>query len=209
MLLARLQRLADASGVSVSRGQIDQFAVYLNLLTQWNKRINLTGLELECFPDSTLDKLIGEPLRAVRGVPPGIERWIDFGSGGGSPAVPLKIVFPDTGLWMVESRAKKAAFLREVSRFVGLTSTTVVCDRIEGIHARALAPHPHWYVDLITLRGIRITEGVAAVIEALLKPGGRLLLFGGSNLPSSLRAALTVGAVVDARAGLLAFNRCG
>ena len=90
---------------------------YLALLIRWNLRMNLTALPLaEPVPDSTIDKLIVEPLMAADLVPESFSTWIDLGSGGGSPAIPLRLAHRQGFLDVVESRERKCAFLREVVR---------------------------------------------------------------------------------------------
>jgi len=93
---------------------------YYRLLAQWNVKINLTALPLQPPTDSTFDRLFIEPLLAAELVPdlPGI--WFDLGSGGGSPALPLKLIRPSLSLTLVESKTRKAAFLREALRALKL-----------------------------------------------------------------------------------------
>ena len=96
--------------------------------------------------------------------------WVDLGSGGGSPAIPLAIVKPELRLTMTESREKKAAFLREAVRSLRLNAEVI--GRFEG-----LLSYPPGSVDLITARAVRIEDCVALAVH-LLSSSGRLLLFG-------------------------------
>jgi len=89
---------------------------YFELLSRWNRTINLTSLPLEPPTEQSIDRLLIEPLRAIPLLAPTIRVWFDLGSGGGSPAIPLQIAHPAPQLFMVESRERKAAFLREVVR---------------------------------------------------------------------------------------------
>ena len=66
--------------------------------------------------DETFDRLLIEPLIASRYLPSTDCSVIDVGSGGGSPAIPLKLAMPGISLRMVESKTRKAAFLREAVR---------------------------------------------------------------------------------------------
>ena len=74
--------------------------------------MNLTALDDR---ESGLDRLIVEPLMAVERLPTNRGRVVDIGSGGGSPAIPMKLAAPGVDLLMVESKVRKAAFLREAA----------------------------------------------------------------------------------------------
>jgi len=98
---------------------------YCTLMLQWNKAINVTGadstkaLVLEHLPDSL----------ALAEVIPSNARVIDVGSGGGLPAIALKILRPDLVLTMVEPRAKRVSFLRTALRDAGIAAT-IIPDRL-------------------------------------------------------------------------------
>jgi 16S rRNA (guanine527-N7)-methyltransferase len=184
-LSSRLRALARGARVELSDGQIGQLESYLAILARWNSRVNLTGFDLGQFSDAALDRLVGEPLRAVPLVPEGVKTWFDLGSGGGSPAIPLKIARPGIDLHLVESRSRKAAFLREAVWVIGARRIEVLCDRVESMGTRQGDG-----VDLITIRAVRISAKVASAIDSLLRDGGRLLVFGAPDVAvvSRLRA---------------------
>ena len=90
---------------------LEPLEAYFQLLTQWNAKINLTALPLDPPTDETFDRLLVEPLAASKQIPthtPSV--WFDLGSGGGSPAIPLKIARPALRLTMIESKERKSAF---------------------------------------------------------------------------------------------------
>ena len=94
---ARLLERAKAAGVSEepSKEQIGQMARYYTLLRRWNAKVNLTALRLDELPlEPTVDRLFTESMVAARFVATAPAAWADFGSGGGSPAIPLKILRP-------------------------------------------------------------------------------------------------------------------
>ena len=182
-LSRRLADRARAAGVELEDVQLSALERYLELLARWNATINLTALPLDGFPDTTLDRLIGEPLMASRFLPAarsvdadaGQERLslFDLGTGGGSPALPLKIIRPDLQLTMVESRDRKSAFLREAIRVLELRDATAMTGRLEAINSVN--------VDTITVRAIVWNAVLAAAIRRMLAADGRLLLFGSSR----------------------------
>lgn len=101
---------------------------------------------------------------------------VDIGSGGGSPAIPVKLALPELGLRMVEARARKAAFLREAVRHLGLDRTEVHAERYEALLARKELQKAH---DALTVRGVRLSIDVLRRLQTFVAPGGTLLLFRG------------------------------
>ena len=186
-LKRRLERRAARAGVEVSDRLIERLCVYVELLLRWNARMNLTALDDR---DTGLDRLIVEPLVAVRHLPTRTATVVDIGSGGGSPAIPLKLAAPDVSLLMVEAKTRKAAFLREVVRRLQLDRTSVETGRYEALLTR---PELHEAHDVLTLRAVRVEARVLRGLQAFIKPGGELLLFrggGGADVPAELQPPL-------------------
>jgi 16S rRNA (guanine527-N7)-methyltransferase len=144
---------------------------YFRLLALWNEKINLTALPLQTPSDETFDRLFIEPLAAASHLGTGVQMWLDLGSGGGSPAIPLKIARPAFHLTMIESKSRKAAFLRDVIRVLGLADAIVVNQRFEDL------PTTSPLADLVTVRAIRADAELFRVAGRLLRHRGRLVLF--------------------------------
>jgi 16S rRNA (guanine527-N7)-methyltransferase len=174
----RIQGLVDRVGVSLSSHAVSQLATYYQLLERWNRRINLTALPLDDFPRRTFERLLLEPIAATCFLP-APHNWLDLGTGGGSPAVPMKVIFRDAHLTMVESRSRKRAFLRQVVRELGLADTTVYEGRIEDLGASLGS------ADLITARALRLTNALWKSVERLLSEGGQFAFFGGVSAPAA------------------------
>ena len=174
----RLTRRAARAGLSISDDLAEKLAAFHALLSRWNQKINLTSL---ADPDESIDRLILEPLLAARHVPAAASRFMDVGSGGGSPAIPLKLALPHLKLTMVEAKVRKSAFLREASRQLDLVSTDVETTRVEELLAQ---PRLHESFDLITMRAVRIEARMLNTIQAFLKPGAHVLLFRGPHGPA-------------------------
>jgi 16S rRNA (guanine527-N7)-methyltransferase len=169
----RLSVRAKAAGVSIPGESGEQLAAYFRLLAQWNAKINLTALPLRDPTDETFDRLLIEPFVAAEFVADSAISWVDIGSGGGSPAIPLKIARPHACLTMVESKGRKAAFLREAVRALALRDVTVKDERFEA----AALDIPRQTVDLVTIRGVRSDRALFAAAWSLLAPDGHVLLF--------------------------------
>lgn len=169
----RLVRRAAAAGVLLSPELADRLLVYLRLLWQWNRRVNLTGFDLSEPRDEALDRLVIEPVAAATLMRAGDRRVVDIGSGGGSPAVPLALAVPSIEMTLVEVRAKKAAFLREVIRTLGLPASVEVTRAEEFAAATAVGRF-----DVVTFRAVRADQELWRAVDRLLVPEGRVLWFG-------------------------------
>jgi 16S rRNA (guanine527-N7)-methyltransferase len=162
--------------VSLANGLGQQLETYFQLLATWNRKINLTGLNLDDPSPEAFDRLLIEPLVAAKHIPQAARQVMDVGSGGGSPAIPLALAVPAIQLLMVESKTRKAVFLREVIRALALTRADVATSRFEELLAHPALHEAH---DLITVRAIRIEARLLMGLQAFLRPGGWLLLFRG------------------------------
>lgn len=161
----------------MSDEQAQQLGRFVGLLTKWNNTVNLTALKLEPLSDDAIDRLILEPLIAaelVQKLTDGAGHLIDLGSGGGSPAIPLKIVLSGMRLSMVESKVRKSAFLREVIRQLALTDATVLTARIEELLA---LPELHESAELLSIRAVRADRGLWQTMSAFVRQGGLVLWF--------------------------------
>lgn len=181
----RLARRARRAGVALPGDLGTKLEIYYRLLTSWNQKINLTGLDLsEPTPDA-LDRLLVEPLVAARHAKPGTARMIDIGSGGGSPAIPFALAIPGVRLQMVESKTRKSVFLKEAVRALEMPHGEVATARFEELLAR---PDLHEAHDLLTIRAVRVEARVLMTLQAFVRPGGELFLFRGTASTGSTEA---------------------
>jgi 16S rRNA (guanine527-N7)-methyltransferase len=168
----RLSRRARKARVVVPEQALAPLEAYYRLLAKWNVKINLTALPLQVPTDATFDRLFIEPLLAAELTPDAPGTWFDLGSGGGSPALPLKMVRPSLSLTLVESKTRKAAFLREVVRELKLPGTVVANLRFQEL------PTPTPAADLVTVRAVRLDRTLLDESARLLRVGGHMLFFG-------------------------------
>jgi 16S rRNA (guanine527-N7)-methyltransferase len=178
-------RRAKQAGLDLAPAVLDGVDAYLAELSHWNARINLTAFRLGDDPtDEAVDRLVVEPLVAARFIPPSVREVIDVGSGGGSPAVPIKIARADLRLTMVEVKVRKSAFLRQVSRRLELKDTVVENVRVEELLTR---PEMHGRFHAATARAVRLAPSLWQVLQSLLMPGGLVLHFtGAGRAPASM-----------------------
>lgn len=180
-------------GISASASQIQQLCAYFGLLAKWNTTVNLTSLELEPASDKTIDRLFVEPFLAARvaataaasKTPRAVSSrsqpvhahaptLLDIGSGGGSPAIPLKVALPEVRLRMVEAKARKSAFLREAVRRIPLANVEVLNARLEELLAE---PDLHESADLVSIRAVRADQRLWNTVSAFSRPGAVVLWF--------------------------------
>ncbi len=175
---------AAALGVPLSPAQIAQFAAYEALLLAWNERIALTAIRepRQIRIRHFLDAL---SCAAVTGSLDG-RSLIDIGSGAGFPGLPLKILYPDLRLTLVDSVAKKARFLETVAVELGLSDVIIIADRAEALGQAA--GHRESY-DWAAARAVAELRVLAELLLPLCRVGGRMLAQKGDSAAAELAAA--------------------
>lgn len=170
----RLTRRTRRAGLTLTPALAAKLETYYQLLATWNKKINLSGMDLTDPTPEALDRLLVEPVVAARHAPEGAIRLIDIGSGGGSPAIPFTAALPGAQVLMVESKTRKSVFLREVIRALEMSGSDVATARFEELLSR---PDLHETHDLLTIRAVRVESRVLLGLQAFVRPGGQLFLF--------------------------------
>jgi 16S rRNA (guanine527-N7)-methyltransferase len=202
-----LAERAAAADVYLDPRLEEKLTEYFRLLSHWNNRINLTSVQLDPPTAQAVDRIFIEPLLAAPLIKMNVSLWFDLGSGGGSPAVPLQLAHPARRLIMVESRERKAAFLREVIREVPVPSSEVEVSRIEQLAAE---PRNAGAADLITVRAVRMDPSLIGWVQTLLRFGGQAVLFGADTSLSHLPRGLELmSAVASSSRGIVVLRRSG
>jgi 16S rRNA (guanine527-N7)-methyltransferase len=176
-LRERIRRRARYANLNIQGDLLEGLERYFLLLGRWNAKVNLTAFRLAPGgDDEAIDRLLLEPLVAAKHLPAHATSLLDAGSGGGSPAIPLKLAVPSMRLRMVEAKTRKAVFLREAVRELGLKEADVETARFEELLPR---PEMHESADVVSLRAVRVEPKVLITLQAFLKPAGLLFLFRG------------------------------
>jgi 16S rRNA (guanine527-N7)-methyltransferase len=158
---------------------------YLALLARWNRTYNLTAIR---DPHEMVSRHLLDSLALHAHVGEGT--LADLGTGPGLPGIPLAIAHPRLQVTLVESNGKKARFLREAVRTLGLGNAQVAESRAEALDRPAA-------FDALTARALDTLAGIIAVGGHLLRPGGRLLAMKGV-MPTAEIAALPAGWALQA-----------
>lgn len=149
----------------------ERLEIYKSELLKWTAKVNLIGPEAR----ENLDDHIEEALVAAELLKPCGE-VLDFGSGGGLPAIPMAIASPDARFHLVEADQKKWAFLKHVVRECGLNSL-VYGDRLARLLARL---PPDLRFSLVVSRAVGKPEEWIPTLNGNLENGARIALFQGS-----------------------------
>ena len=181
----RPQLAAGLEALGLPAALATPLLAYLALLARWNATYNLTAIRepRDMVAKHLLDSLAMQPF--VRG----LRTLADLGTGPGLPGIPLAIATPGLQVTLVESNGKKARFLREAVRQLGLGNVQVAESRIE-----AFQPGTHF--DAITARALATLPLILELGGHLPGPGGRLLAMKGvvpdeeiATLPAGWRLA--------------------
>lgn len=162
--------------IELAQKQLEQTSIYVNLLMQWNARTNLTSVRRA---EDIVIRHFGESFfvadQLLKSAP--VKSAIDLGSGAGFPGLPFAMLAPAAQATLIESQGKKAAFLNEVVRTLGLKHVKVFKERAESYPGTA---------ELVMLRAVEKFSKAAALAWKLVEPGGRLaLMIGGAQLPEA------------------------
>jgi 16S rRNA (guanine527-N7)-methyltransferase len=128
--VAVIRRALEEFKLPAYDDQILQIQQYIRLLLAWNDKVNLTAIR---DPLEILYRHFCESMFAGISVPVETGRLADVGSGGGFPGLPLKILRPGLRVFLIESNLKKATFLAEVTRELGLKDAQVLVRRYEEL----------------------------------------------------------------------------
>lgn len=161
---ARLNSLLEECGISpLDAAKTGSFERYFLLLQRWNSRINLTAIRDDA---GILRRHFVESIVCARALFIGISTLLDFGSGAGFPGIPIAICRPEIQVTLAESQNKKAAFLSEAVRVLGLTA------KVHSVRAETLRA----VFDCVTLRAVDKMEIAVQAAARLVRPGGWLVL---------------------------------
>jgi len=197
----KLDRELQSRDIVLSPGHLARLEAYWTRLSRWNRAMNLTALEGE----ARLARLIVEPLWALERLRPE-GNYVDIGSGNGSPAIPWLVCGNFRRGDLIESRKKRAVFLRQTCRALELSECAVHACRFSDFVATERGKNPQT-LDWITLQGVKALAELWSQISQIRGPRTRIAWLTGPEstppeapsqtllFPGSTRRALIFGQV--------------
>ncbi len=185
-------------GWQLTKEQLNQFVLYETLLMEWNQRMNLTAIrEPELirqrhFFDSLSCATVTKDLNGLA--------LADVGTGAGFPGVPLKILYPQLRLTLIESVAKKTQFLTAVVAALGLSDVNILAERVEVLGQQVL--HRGQY-DWVVARGVAKLRVLVEYLLPLCRIGGHVLAQKGDNAAAEMEDAAAAIATLGGASPIL------
>lgn len=167
----RMEKLFKEYGLDIDENIKNLFKSYYSLLLEYNSRFNITAItdEREVVIKHFIDSALGVEL--LKG-----ETLADVGSGGGFPAIPLKILKPELKVTLIEATEKKCEFLKTVADTLGLKEVTVLCGRAEEFAKKSEYREKF---DICTARAVARLNILSEYCLPFVKKGGIFLAYKG------------------------------
>jgi 16S rRNA (guanine527-N7)-methyltransferase len=183
--MEKLEAGAEKLGLQLSPAQVEQFQVYYQELIDWNRRLNLTAItdyeevQVKHFLDSltvvlALERSLGKDMKLI-----------DVGTGAGMPGIPLKIVWPDTKVVLLDATKKKSGFLEHIIRRLELKGVEIVVGRAEDI---AHQPNYRQQFDLVLSRAVAALTTLVELTLPFCAVGGRFIAQKKGDIEEELQA---------------------
>jgi 16S rRNA (guanine527-N7)-methyltransferase len=163
-----------------THGQVKLYMTYLAELKKWNKVYSLTSLRTD---EDIIIKHFLDSLLYLKALPEGDIRVMDVGSGAGFPGIPIKIMRPEIVMCLLEPSRKKANFLRNIVKLLGLEAVEIIENRIEDMKQP-------FAVDVAVTRALFAIKEFSEKALPFVKAGGRLILSKGPKVHEELKAII-------------------
>ena len=182
--MERLQSKAEQLGIRLSEKQLEQFQCYYERLIEKNKVMNLTAItEYEEVVDKHfIDSILLGSVKELFGK----KRVIDVGTGAGFPGIPLKIVYPELEITLLDSLNKRVKFLNEVIEELGLTGIQAVHSRAEDLAQDAAYRQQY---DICVSRAVANLATLSEYCIPFVKQGGYFISYKSTQIEEELKQA--------------------
>ncbi|MBR5192484.1 MAG: 16S rRNA (guanine(527)-N(7))-methyltransferase RsmG [Clostridia bacterium] len=167
-----MENLFSSYNLKLNSLQLERFNKYYELLVYYNKQFNLTAIteKQEVYEKHFIDSVLGN--NYLNG-----KTLLDVGSGGGFPAIPIKILKEELNVTLLEATGKKCEFLKTVIKELNLENIKVINDRAE-ILAKDVNFREKF--DIVTARAVARLNTLAEYTMPFVKVGGNLVAFKGN-----------------------------
>ena len=178
-----LTKQLSTQGIELSEEQQRQFQTYYQMLVEWNEKINLTSITeehevyLKHFYDSIAPSFYTDLTKELT--------ICDIGAGAGFPSIPLKIIYPNLKVTIVDSLNKRIKFLNQLAEALDLENVNFVHDRAEtfgkGVYRESY--------DIVTARAVARLSVLSELCLPLVKKGGQFIALKSSKGEEELEEA--------------------
>jgi 16S rRNA (guanine527-N7)-methyltransferase len=168
--------------IKFSTDQIRKFINYMNLLREWNQKVNLTAITdpEEIVIKHFLDSLLLLPFVSQKGT------LADIGTGAGFPGIPLKIVVPELEVTLIDSLSKRVKFLDEVIGSLGLNGITTFHGRAEDVGRQKIFRERY---DVVVARAVSRLNTLTEYCLPMVKIGGKFIAAKGPSVSDEVEEA--------------------
>ena len=175
-----MDSLFENFGFRLTEKQRILFEKYYEILIFYNEKFNITAIteKREVFIKHFIDSLLGA--KFING------NFIDVGSGGGFPALPVKILKPELKATLLDATEKKCGFLRETVKELGIKDVTVICDRAENL---AREKNYRESFDCCISRAVAALPVLTEYCLPFVKKGGKFVAYKAADAEKEISAA--------------------
>ena len=154
---------------------MESFHTYFDLLCEANKTINLVSRrtpQQDYWNVHFLDSILPVGLFDFNG-----KKILDFGTGGGLPGIPLKLLYPTSEMYLLDSTRKKILAVKNIAKKLDLKKCFTIVSRLEDLDKK-------WdnYFDFIVCRSVKILPKYKRIMFRLLRNNGRIILYKSKKL---------------------------
>jgi 16S rRNA (guanine527-N7)-methyltransferase len=191
-----INRVQQLTGYQISNNQLSQLTIFERELQAWNEKVNLTAIRTsqDIWTKHFLDSI---SCLLVMGCPSS-PSLIDIGTGAGFPGIPLKLIFPNMHLTLVESIGKKADFCRYIVKVLNLENVEVLTTRAEELGQQ---PAYRESFDWAVARAVSELKILAEYLLPLVKIGGYMLAQKGESAQAELASAASAIKILGGAVG--------
>lgn len=165
----------NSINLKITQKQKDQFKMYYELLIEWNNKMNLTAIteENQVYQKHFMDSLCFSKATNLTN-----QSLLDIGSGAGFPSIPLKLMFPEIKVTIIDALKKRITFLEELTKQLGID--------VELIHGRAEEYKRKHCFDLVTARAVSNLQMLSELCIPFVKIDGYFISMKGPKLQEEL-----------------------
>lgn len=169
-------------GIKLSKEQAEMFFNYMNLLLEWNEKINLTAITEE---KEVIVKHFVDSLTIAKYIPEGAS-LVDVGTGAGFPGIPLKIIREDLKITLLDSLQKRINFLDVVIKELNLKNVETIHARVEEFGKNSKYRESF---EVATSRAVANLSTLTEYLLPLVKVGGIAVCMKGSSIEEELETS--------------------